>query len=422
MRHGSWLTVVAAGALVALLGYVIAQDDPKPTEPASPPERRISEEQLEPTLEYLSSSVPEHQVAAERLLRRVAERYFARLVELLPSQPRRGREKLLEILTATEAKGRVRLCIDTLSRQDAWRTERVTAARALRELADGPVEKEIRARLQRGNVSTYQRVQYYRVLGSLESARAQDLAERQLKGLETGHLIHFFAEDALLRSILANPFAEAAWGRYQRRQKDAPQVTLKVLQRQLDDLSLPLAADRVMAEIYLEKLIGKDDRLLLALARSAYTERSLFALTVLKSRPRADLALATQAVMLDLVTSGEQVTALLAVDVAIAGTPPTPDELDKLRPTVSADAMTRLEAVLERLSSGSNLAELRASRRKVALKLHPLLLRFGPFNGEVIEVRRELASLEESLEQVEASWRWGWRREFEDDILGRKRG
>lgn len=82
--------------------------------------------------------------------------------------------------------------------------------------------------------------------------------------------------------------------------------------------------------------------------------------------------------------------------------------------------MSRLEAVLEGLTSAGNLAELRAQRGRVEAELVPLLRRFGPAHGEVQDLTGRLEEIGRSLDSLERVWRLGWRREFETDILGLK--
>ncbi|MCQ3951014.1 MAG: hypothetical protein DPW14_14505 [Planctomycetes bacterium] len=412
-----WTPLILLALLgVAWLGYVAAQDAPKAASAEIP-----GEDELEPLLAYLNSDIPEQRNSAEARLRLGAARHFERLVELLNGQRPRGRELLLAILVQTEAPGRVRLCVDTLCRQDARRRERISAAAALRTLEEPRVLEAVKARLAQGNLSAYERVQCYRALGELALPEAQQLAEREREAAPPDSLVQFFAEDALLRSLLAAEVSQPAWTRYQRRRKEAPQVELRVLHAALSELAQPGAMDRTLAEMHLAEMLKGDSRLLLALARSPLPERATFALSVLRRRAMGSLAAATQAVMLDLVTSGEQMTALLAVDVAVSGTPPDAAGLGELRPVVSAEAMTRLEAVLEGLAAAGDLAELRARCARIEVELVPLLRRMGPADGEVRELMKRLDEVNGKLQELELVWRLGWRREFESEILGFKR-
>lgn len=410
MRHFAFIFFVSALGL-GLLGLVAAQDEAPRPQPAR-------NEDLDALLDYLNSTVPEHRNHAEKLLTAAAAGQFAALVERLPRQPQRGRELLLKILVNSDNAERVPLCLNTLCRQDARRRERLYATEALRSVEQGLTLAAIKTRLTGQGLSDYERAQCYRVLGELTLPEAQTLAERERDSATPGSLAAFLAEDALLRSLLASDFAQSAWSRYQRRHKDAPKSELKTITGALADLARPTAMERAEAEFALMEIIGQDPRVWLALARSIEPERAALALSVLRRRAMGAFAHATLAVMLDLVTTGEKTTALLAVDVAVAGTPPGPDDLKKLRPVVSAEAMARLEAVLEGLTAAGNLAELRAERARLDAELVPLLRRFGPGNEEVRDLMSRVEEVGVKLDRLERVWRRGWRREFEADILG----
>ncbi|MBZ0136200.1 MAG: hypothetical protein K8I27_07500 [Planctomycetes bacterium] len=415
-RVFSGLCMVAVAALLAW-GAIVAQDDPI-LEPRDAP---VAYERVEAVLPYLSSSVPELRLKSEDVVEKAAVAHFDKLVEALPAQPRAGREVLLRILANTSHDGRVKLCLDTLCRRDARRAERTIAARALRNSDGDRLLELIESRLKLPELDTYQRAQCCALLGTLSSARAQGVAEEELANAQGG-LIAFAAEDALLRSTIATAFAQPAWGRYQARHLNAPTVTLRDLQEALDKLALPRAADRAMAELRLADMIGEDTRVYLALARSPWLERSSFALKQLVKQQRPELQLAVQAVMLDQVMTGEQTIALMAMDVAIAGAPPTDAEMETLRPVMSVDSEARLEAILESMGSDSNLAALRESDRRLEARLRPLLLRRGAFDDEVRALMQELQGVKRRLEQVEGLWEGGWRREFQTEILGTSGG
>lgn len=410
MRKAALILFVASLGLV-LLGIVSAQETPAPPREEPP-------EDLDALLGYLSSTVPEHRNRAERLIGAAASTQFLTLVERLSAQPPRGRELLLKILVNTDRPERVPLCVNTLCRQDARRRERLYATEALRLVEQAQVLSALKQRLGAATLSEYERVQCYRALGELTLPEAQALAEKERDVAPPEGLLAFFAEDALLRSVLASDFAQPAWSRYQRRHKDAPKVDLKTIAGTLADLAQPAAVDRAEAEFALHDMLGSDPRVWLALARSVEPERAALALNVLRRRAMGPYSLVTQAVMLDLVTTGEKTTALLAVDVAVAGTPPAPDDMKRLRPLVSGDAMGRLEAVLEGLTAAGNLAELRGKRARLESELVPLLRRFGPGNDEVRDLMAQVAQIGDRLDFLERVWRRGWRREFEADILG----
>lgn len=417
MKRWSLGVCFVAVAAFAVWGAVTAQDDPPPA-----PEKKITYERVQAVLPYLSSGVPELRLKAERIIEEAAEEHFDKLVEVLPDQPRDGREVLLRILANTQHEGRVQLCLDTLCRRDARRTERTIASRALQAASGDKLLALIEERLKQADLETYQRAQCCALLGTLNSARAQGVAEDELSKAEPHGLIAFAAEDALLRSIIAAPFAQPAWERYQQRHKGAPKATLKRIQDALDELALPRAADRAMAELRLSAMIGDDTRVYLALARSPWLERSSFALKQLEKKQQPELQLAVQAVMLDLVMTGEQTIALMAMDVAIAGAPPTDEQMGGLRPVISVDSEARLEAILESMGAGTNLAELRERHERLEATLRPLLLRRGGFDEEVRELIRGVEFVKRQLEQVEAQWEGGWRREFQGEILGTSGG
>jgi hypothetical protein len=412
MKNVALILFVSALGLAAL-GFVSAQDAAKPVvEPRA--------EDLDALLSYLGSPAPEQRNRAEKLLAAAAANNFETLVERLSIQPPRSRELLLKILVSTNVPARVPLCVNTLCRQDARRRERLYATEALRSVEQSRVLAALKERLAAPALSDYERVQCYRSLGELTLPEAQAFAEKERDAATPESLIAFFAEDALLRSTLASDFAQPAWSRYQRRHKDAPKPELRVISSGLGDLAQPAAVDRAEAEYALADMIGSDPRVWLALSRSIEPERAALALAVLRRRAMGIYALATQAVMLDLVTTGEKMTALLAVDVAVAGAPPAPEDLKKLRPVVSGEAMGRLEAVLEGLTAAGNLAELRSQRARVEAELVPLLRRFGPGNDETRDLMAQLAEIGAKLDGLERVWRRGWRREFEADILGLK--
>lgn len=378
-------------------------------------------ERVEAVLPYLSSHVPEHRLQAEKIVEQGAEEHFNELLAKMPDQPRAGRETLLRILANTGHEGRVPLCLDTLSNHEARRAERIIASRALRNADQSRLLELIEKRLADEDLDPYRRAQYCTLLGTITSARAQGVAENVLDAAEEGSLLAFFAEDAVLRSTLDTAFAQPAWSRYQNRHPDAPEIRLRDLQRLFEDLAQPRAADRAMAEFELRDVIGDDVRVLLALARSPWPERASFALKRLEETRAGNFALASQAVMLDLVTTGEQTVALMAMDVAIAGAPPGDDEMEELRPMISSDSASRLEAILEGMSRGANLAELRSRHLRLRAKLRPLLLRRSAFDPEVRRLMNELASLRSSLQRLEEQWAGGWKREFEGEILGLSR-
>jgi hypothetical protein len=411
MKHVRVIIAVLCCTAFAVLGVMSAQDEEAPA-------TEDGFERVASALPYLSSHVPEHRLQAEQIVEAGADEHFERLLEKLPDQPRAGRETLLRILANTKHEGRVKLCLDTLCNHEARRSERIIASRALKHADPAKLLELIEERLADAQLDPYRRVQCCALLGTIPSARAQGVAESVLEAADEGSLLAFFAEDAVVRSTIATPFAQPAWGRYQTRHDDAPQLALKEFQDLLEDLAQPRAADRAMAEAELQEVIGDDVRVMLALARSPWPERASFALKRLEENQVREFGLATQAVMLDLVTTGEQTVALMAMDVAIAGAPPSDTEMEELRPLVSADSASRLEAILEGMSRGTNLAELRENNQRLKAKLRPLLLRRSAFDEEVRALLNELAQLRSRLERLEEQWAGGWKREFEVEILG----
>ena len=408
------IIMIVCCAAIAVLGSVVAQDEPKREPVADAP----NWERLQSVLVYLSSRVPEQRLQAEKLVEAGADANFDKLVAALPDQPRRGREVLLRVLANTRHEGRVLLCLETLCNRGSRRAERTIASRALAGVESEKLRTLIEQRLAHPETDVYQRIQCCTLLGTLASARAQGVAEEVLASAKGDAMLSFAAEDALLRSTIASDFAQPAWSRYQQRRANAPKITLRVFQEALDELALPRATDRARAELNLTEIVGNDTRVLLALARSPWPERAAFALKRLEKMPGTELALSTQAVMLDLVMTGEQTIALMAMDVAIAGTPPTESEMETLRPVISVDSEARLEAILEGMGRGSDLAKLRSDSRRLAAKLRPLLQRRGAFDSEVRSLLSAVRDVHGQLLQVEARWAGGWRREFESEILG----
>lgn len=418
------MLIVLALAAMAVVGIAYAQDEPaKPGDDQPKPEAEATVpdwQRLEQALPYLSSSVPEHSLQAEQLIERGAEMHFDALVSALPDQPRRGREVLLRVLASTTHEGRVSLFLGVLCDRESRRTERTIASRALKTARQDDLLKLVEARLGEPDLDQYRRIQCCTLLGTITSARAQGLAEDVLSKAEADALLAFASEDAVLRSTIETQFGQPAWSRYQNRHPAAPKMTLREFQDALDELALPRAADRARAESKLGGMIDGDVRVLLALARSPWPERAAFALKQLEDLQSQDLQLATQAVMLDLVMTGEQTIALMAMDVAIAGSPPTDDEMEVLRPVISIDSEARLEAILEGMARGSDLADLRIQRRRLEATLRPLLLRRSAFDPEVRVLIQRFEGIRDQLEMVEAQWAGGWRREFETEILGTK--
>jgi hypothetical protein len=376
---------------------------------------------LQIVLPYLSSSVPEHRLQAERLVEAGAEAHFDQLVEAMPGLKREGREVLLRILANTSHEGRVLLCLETLCNRNARRTERTIASRALVGADNDKLLGLIEKRLAEPELELYQRVQCCTLLGTIASARSQGVAEAQLEKTGGNELIAFAAEDAVLRSTIAAPFAQPAWERYQTRRPQAPKVNLRQLQDALDELALPRATDRAIAELRLAEMLGDDTRVLLALARSPWSERAAFALKRLQKMQLTELEMAAQAVMLDLVMTSEQTIALMAMDVAIAGAPPSDTDMQTLRPVISVDSEARLESILEGMGPSHDLADLRSRSRRLEARLRPLLQRRGAFDAEVRSMLNELQGVRNELQQVEAQWEGGWRREFEVEIIGIRR-
>jgi hypothetical protein len=402
-------------AAIALIATLSSAQDPL-VEKAAPTWDRV-----QAVLPYLSSSVPEHRLQAERLVESGAEEHFDKLVEGLPALPREGREVLLRILASTGHEGRVLLCLETLCDRNARRAERTIASRALGDVDTDKLMALIEVRLNQPELDVYQRVQCCTLLGTIATARAQGVAEDQLTKVGGNELLAFAAEDAVLRSTIAAAFAQPAWARYQLRRTQAPKVNLRQLQDALDQLAFPRATDRAMAELSLAEMLADDTRVLLALARSPWPERAAFALKRLEKLQMTELEMAAQAVMLDLVMTSETTIALMAMDVAIAGAPPTDSDMQVLRPVISIDSEARLESILEGMGRSSDLADLRSRNRKLEARLRPLLQRRGAFDTEVRSLLTELQGVRAELEGVEAQWEGGWRREFETEILGIRR-
>jgi hypothetical protein len=374
-------------------------------------------ERLKAVLPYLASHVPEQQRQAEELLQSGAAAHYAELEKSLTDMQGVGRERLFSILAATEHERRIPLCMRVLRDRDARRNERMAAMQALASVNGDTLLLQIEHGLAEADIGDYQRMQLCALLGTLPSARAQGVAEQILQRAEAGSLLAFAAEEAALRSTLDSPFAQPAWSRYQERHPQAPRAALRELQAIMDDLALPSAPERAAAEERLNAIIRRDERVLLALCRSRWPERAAFALRRLKAEPPRELQLAAQMVMLELAGTGEQTVALLAMDVGIAGRPPTAEELEQLRPVTSAHAIARLESILEAMTRGGDLAELRLQNEKLSAKVRPLLLRLGPMDPEVRALRQELAGVRQRLSALEKIWADGWRREFEAEIL-----
>lgn len=403
-------------ALLAALAWhagAAAQEEPK-----GPP----STARALAALPYLSSAVPEQRIKAERILEAAAPGSFDKLVEELPRQSRQGREILLRILANTSHGGRVRLCVDTLGRQDAQRVERVIAGRALETTDTNLLLDTLLERLRRADLGGYARSQCQRLLGNVPGARAQGQIEELLLAAKDSPMESARLEVALLRSILASGASEPAWTRWQRRHPEGPRCTLRELRDALAAMSRPTAMERLEAEARLSELVAGDPLVLLALAGSPYPERASFGLAAVRRAVPEGLQLPTLSAMLDLVSTAEQDVALLAIDVAVACAPPTPEELALLRPVCSADAVARLESVIQGLGRGGNLAELRKRHARITAELRPLLQRKGALDPEARAVARELTVVRSQLESVETAWRQGWQREFETEVLGTGRG
>lgn len=389
---------------------VSAQDDkPKPAE--------MTEARVMRVLPYLSSDVPEHRAQSERLLRQHAKDYFEALVVQLADLPPRGRAMLLSILVATEHDEVVSLCVDTLCRADARRGERVTVSRALRDADRDRVFGEVQERLQKPDNSDFVGAQLARILGFVASAKSQGLAEEMLENTPKDSPRTFNLEDALLRSVLESSFAQPAWARYQRRHSDAPKIELRNLQKLLNRLTLPLARDRLRAATLLRAALDDDVRIYLALARSQWIEEASFALARLADLAGGQHDPKILAVMLDVATTSDQTTALLAVDVAKRCLPPTEKDLESMRPYVSDDAMRRLQAVIEGLTRNQDLGKLRARARKIEEELRPIMLRDGAFTPRARKLLNDLARAKSELDAVEKTWRAKWNQEFRNDIL-----
>lgn len=396
--------------LLLLCGGALSAQDPAPA--------NAGLERLKKALPYLSSAVPEQKLSAEQLVSRGATEHFDALVAELPGLPRLGRESLLRILAGTRHEGRISLCVGVLCTNESRRGERVTATRALRDADADVILDLLEARLAAATATRFEQIQCCGILGGVRTARAQGIAERLLNQAGTDDMLHFAAEDALLRSTLEASFAQPAWERYQERHKDAPRATLREMQEALDGLARPSSAMRANAAATVAAMVGSDARLLLALARSRWVERSLFALARLPEANLQSLSLPALWVMLDLVTTAEQAIALRAMQAAIAGAPPTADNMTHLRPAVSPDSLTRLESILEGLSRGGDLVRLRDQKKRLGAKLRPMLARVGGFDPETRAMLLEFKQLKTELDQLEKAWEGGWRREFEAEILG----
>lgn len=407
MNRAAMIMWIAGAALWLAPSAPLAQEAAPPSVP-----RALN------ALPYLSSSVPEQRVKAEAIVEAAAPLGFEKLVEQLPLQPRQGREVLLRILANTNHGGRVELCINTLCRHDSRRPERVIASSALTGADPARMLDLVSARLKQEDLDDFARAQCQVMIGQMPSARAQGLAEDLLKAAPEGSLEAARLETALLRSVLAAGNAEPAWARWQRRRPEGPKCTLRQLQEALRGLARPTSLERLEAEGRVTALVGGDKRLLLALGASPLPERAAYGLSALRRGVPEDMQLAVLDAMLEMVATSGQESALMAIDVAVACAPPTPAELLQLRPVCSQDAISRLEAILEGLRQGGNLADLRKQHARISAQLRPLLQRRGALDAETRAVMRELESVRTRLEYVERQWRQGWRREFETDVLG----
>lgn len=406
-----WLVLLVLVAPVLLLAPRLpsGQDRPEPDPRTS---RALA------ALPYLASDVPEQRIKAEAIVAAAAEHCFDELVARLADQPRDGREALLRLLAATNHPGRVELCLRTLCSRESRRAERVIAARALPELDPARLLDALRARLDDTNADAFVLAQCQLLLGYVATGRAQTLAEEKLAAAGAGTRQAARLEVALLRSILASSGAEPAWARWQKRHASAPRCGLRELQDALRDLARPTAIERLAAEERLETMVGNNVWLLLALGHSNLPERAAFGLGLLKRKLTEDAQPDVLALMLDMVSTARQETALLAIDVAVACSPPSATELLALRPTVSHDAIARLESIIEALRLGGNLGELRRQHARLGAQLRPLLARRGAVDFETMALLRDLENVRAQLEFVETQWRQGWRSEFESDVLG----
>lgn len=403
---------LAAGLLMAVTLSVRtqAQDDTPPPKPDL--------ERLKKALPYLSSVVPEQKLSAEHLIARGAEANFDALVSELPGLPLSGREALLAILVGTSHAGRARLCVSVLCEPASRRAERVIALRGLRTAEAEAVLDLLDARVNQEGVSRFELIQCCGVLGGVRAARAQGMAEKLLAASGDDEMLRFAAEDALLRSMLESPFAQPTWERYQERHEGAPQVTLRELQAALEGLALPSSSQRANATAALTRILNNDPRVLLALARSPWVERNLYALAMLPNVNLRALSLPALWVMLDLVTTAEQAVALRAMQAAIAGAPPSDENMRLLRPAASPDSLTRLESILASLSRGGDLVRLREQKKLLGAQLRPKLARAGAFDAETRALMDEYAKVKSELDLLEKAWEQGWKREFEAEILG----
>jgi len=407
----------AAITLLLLLcwcGGAVAQDPQPQPQPGPPPDvtRALA------AVPYLSSTVPEQRVKAEKIVQAAAPMCFDKLVEQLPAQPRQGRESLLRILANTTHGGRVELCINTLCQLDSRRAERVIAAAALGSVDIGRLLDLLIVRLNQPALDPFARAQCQHLVGYVPAARAQALLEDLLDKATPGGLEASRLEVALLRSILAASNAEPAWSRWQKRRPDAPRGNLRDLQEALRGLARPTSVERLDAEARVNALVMGDRWLLLALGASNLPERAAYGLAALKRSIPDDMQLAALSAMLDMVATAGQESALMAIDVAVACAPPATDDLLQLRPVTSQDSISRLEAILEGLRRGGNLSDLRKQHARVSAQLRPLLLRRGALDAETRALMRQLDSVRNQLDYVERQWRQGWRREFESDVLG----
>ncbi len=400
--------VLTAALFAAVNTY--AQDDTPPAKPDL--------ERLKKALPYLSSVVPEQKLAAEQLIARGAEANFDALVTELPGLPLSGRESLLAILVGTSHEGRSKLCIGVLCEPASRRAERVIALRGLRTAEAETVLELLDARINREGVSRFELIQCCGILGGVRAARAQGMAEKLLGASGDDEMLRFAAEDALLRSTLESPFAQPSWERYQERHETAPKVTLREMQAALEGLALPSSSQRANATAALSRIIDGDPRVLLALARSPWVERNLYALAMLPAVNLRALSLPALWVMLDLVTTSEQAVALRAMQAAIAGAPPSAENMRLLRPAASPDSLARLESILEGLSRGGDLVRLRDQKKLLGAQLRPKLARVGAFDPEARALMDEYRQVKSELDKLEEAWEQGWKREFEAEILG----
>ncbi|MBK8146615.1 MAG: hypothetical protein IPK62_17310, partial [Bacteroidetes bacterium] len=295
MKTLAWIVVV----LVALAWQqgVAAQEEPK-----GPP----STARALAALPYLSSTVPEQRVKAEKILEAAAPGSFDKLVEELPRQSRQGREILLRILANTSHGGAgatvsghpdppgspAREARDCRSRPGINRHQPAAGHPAGKAAPEG--------------AEAYARSQCQILLGHIPGARAQGanraiLLEAKDSPMESARL-----EVALLRSILQSGASEPAWTRWQRRRPEGPRCTLRELRDALAALARPTALERLEAEARLAELVQGNVLVLLAMAGSSYAERAAFGLGAVRRVVPESMQLSTLAAMLDLVSSAEQ--------------------------------------------------------------------------------------------------------------------